>query len=96
MANKKLTPVQQTVMNRFANGEKLVILETNRMSGAVYFWCKKDINTGRWVAKEKALYPQLRRLFWDHMITEEMFVVANMIDKEYNRYKLHREGAIGF
>lgn len=92
----KLTPVQKQVMNRFENGEKLVQLETNRMSGAVLFWCSYDEESGLWYATEKALYPQLRRLFWNHMITDEHFINHEQLDKEYNFSELHRSGAIGF
>lgn len=95
MATKKLTPVQKQVMARFANGEKLVCLETNRMSGAVYFWCR-EYEDGIWAAEEKALYPQLRQLFWNHIITEEHFISVDQLDKEYNAGELHRCGAIGF
>ena len=93
---KKLTPVQQEVMKRFENGQKLVILETNRMSGVARFWCEKDEESGLWIAVERALYPQLRRLLWDKMITEDMYVDASQIDKEWNQYELHASGAIGF
>ena len=93
---KKFTPIQQKVMKRFENGQKLVILPTNRLSGDAMFWCEKDEESGLWRAKEKALYPQLRRLFWDKMITEDMYVDASQIDKEYNQYELHVSGAIGF
>ena len=93
---KKLTPVQQKVMKRFEDGEKLVILKTNRKSGDAIFWCEKDEKSGLWLATEKALYPQLRRLFWDKLITDDMFVDASQIDKEYNQDELHAEGAIGF
>lgn len=92
----KLTPVQKQVMVRFDRGEKLVCLETNRMSGAVLFWCSEDKESGLWYAKEKALYPQLRRLFWNHVITDEHFIKPEQLDKEYNCDELHRSGAIGF
>ena len=92
----KLTPVQKQVMKRFENGEKLVQLETNRMSGDVFFWCSFDKESGLWYAKEKALYPQLRRLFWNHVITDEHFIKPEQLDKEYNCDELHRSGAIGF
>jgi len=95
MNTKKLTPVQEKVMNRFSKGEKLVKFETNRMSGDVYFWCRKDENTGLWEAYEKALYPQLRKLLYN-MITKDMYVKSEDIDKEYNSYQLHFVGAIGF
>lgn len=91
----KLTPVQKKVMARFERGEKLVCLETNRMSGDVYFWCKEYEN-GVWAAVEKALYPQLRQLFWSHTITDEHFIKAEQLDRDYNAYELHRCGAIGF
>lgn len=55
MATTKLTPVQKQVMKRFENGEKLVQLETNRMSGDVLFWCSFDEESGLWCATEKAL-----------------------------------------
>ena len=90
----KLTPVQNQVMARFEEGEKLVRLETNRMSGDVYFWCKKEC--GVWVAFEKALYPQLRRLFWSNTITDEHFISVDQLDREYNADELHRCGVIGF
>ena len=96
MATMKLTPVQKQVMKRFENGEKLVQLETNRMSGDVLFWCSFDEESGLWCATEKALYPQLRRLFWNHMITDENFIKPEQLDKEYNFSELHRSGAIGF
>ena len=95
-ASNKLTAVQQQVMDRFAAGQKLVVLETNRRSGDAMFWCEKDEKSGLWIAKEKALYPQLRRLFWDKKITKDMYVNASQIDKEYNQYELHASGAIGF
>lgn len=95
MAALKLTSVQKQVMSRLENGEKLICLETNRMSGDVYFWCRK-CEEGVYVAVEKALYPQLRQLFWKHIITNEHFITAEQLDKEYNAYELHRSGAIGF
>ena len=91
----KLTPVQKQVMARFEKGQKLVCLETNRMSGDVYFWCE-EYKDGIWVAKEKALYPQLRQLFWSYTITDEHFIKAEQLDRDYNAYELHRCGAIGF
>lgn len=60
------------------------------------FGVQKNEKSGLWQAEETALYPQLRRLFWNHMITEDMIVDASQIDKEYNRYELHASGAIGF
>ena len=41
METKKLTPVQQKVMKRFEDGQKLAILPTNRKSGDAMFWCTK-------------------------------------------------------
>ena len=93
MKTKKLTPVQQKVMNRFSNGEKLVCLPTRRLSGEEYFWCRLAPN-GLYAITEKALYPQLRQLFWDKKITEEMFADANLIDREYNESMLHYYGVI--
>ena len=53
-SSNKLTPVQQEVMKRFENGQKLVVLETNRRSGDEMFWCKKDEKSGLWRAEEKS------------------------------------------
>lgn len=83
-------------MNRFEKGQKLAVLETNRMSGDAMFWCRLDESTGLWVAFEKALYPQLRKLFGTGLITEDMYVDISNIDKECNRRELHAAGAIGF
>ena len=95
-SSNKLTAVQQQVMDRFAAGQKLVVLETNRRSGDITFWCEKDEKSGLYRAIEIALYPQLRKLIWDKKITKDMYVNASQIDKEYNQYELHASGAIGF
>lgn len=94
-ASNKLTAVQQQVMDRFANGEKLVVLQTNRKTGDITFWCEKG-KRGLYQATEKALYPQIRRLIWSGLITKDMYVNASQIDKEYNQYELHASGVIGF
>lgn len=75
----KLTKVQKEVVNRFKEGYKLAILSTNRMSGDAYFWVKLN-SKGYHEVKEKALYPQLRKLLWAHAIEDSDIVT----DKDFS------------
>lgn len=94
----KLTRVQKEVLMRFENGEKLLSMPTDRMSGNALFWVRQYDKDGKWYIKEKALYPQLRRLFLAHMITEENFIEPENLDFESgsNEEYLRREGALQY
>ena len=54
MKIKKLTKVQKEVLARFENGEKLLSMPTDRMSGDALFWVKKYIvgTEEKWEIKE--------------------------------------------
>lgn len=96
---KKLTKVQQWVMSRFDRGERLVFMPTNRMSGDAMFWVRVDEEEGIARVIEKALYPQLRRLFWDKVVTEENGLILDRATLKFDESDysiLHREGCIGF
>ena len=94
--NKPLTKVQQAVMARFENGQRLAIFETRRMSGDAIFWVIEEKDG--WRIVEKALHPQLRRLFWDGKIDDSKVMRGEGLP--LSRYTctddLHREGVIGF
>ena len=100
MKIKKLTKVQKEVLARFENGEKLLSMPTDRMSGDALFWVKKYMmgNEEKWEIKEKALYPQLRYLFWANLITKENYIKPEELDFENgsNIEYLRREGALQF
>ena len=59
---RPLTKVQKEVMARFERGYRLITLPTRGANGWATFWVK-EYNEG-WCVEEKALYPQLRRLYW--------------------------------
>lgn len=92
---RKLTKVQKQVMARFESGDRLLTVETRRASGAVMFWVARR-NDGQWYIQEKALYPQLRRLFWYGLITSEHFIQVGDLDLEHdgNMNWLTSEGCI--
>jgi hypothetical protein len=99
MKTQKFTKVQAQVMARFDRGERLVIMPTNRMSGDAIFWVMIDEEDGVTRVIEKALYPQLRRLFWGGYISRENGMILNheeLTFEECDHYTLHREGCIGF
>ena len=101
MESKKLTNVQKSVMERFSCGQRLVFLETNRRSGDAIFWVR-ETNSGYHTIVEKALYPQLRRLLWDELISmnnhdqvlnpEELRIESD----SWEWIELHRAGCIGY
>ena len=96
MKTQKLTKVQEQIMARFERGQKLVFMPTNRMSGDAIFWVYVDNGDARVI--EKALYPQLRRLLWMHMIEDGEHIVdpAMLTFDECDFGELHRAGCIGF
>lgn len=75
----KLTKVQKEVVRRFEEGYKLAILSTNRMTGDAYFWVSVN-NEGYHEVKEKALYPQLRKLLSAHVIEDSDIIT----DKDFS------------
>lgn len=83
MKTQKLTKVQQAVMDKIKAGYKLCSFHTNRMSGNVLFWVHVT-EEGEIIADDKALYPQLRQLFWKNLITEKDFVDPRNFDYEEN------------
>lgn len=78
-------------MARFDNGDRLIILPTRRASGDAIFWARKY--TEGWCIVEKALYPQLRLLFWYGEIGD-----AQMLPSDTpivgGKWYLEREGVI--
>ena len=71
---KPMTKVQKAVMARFDNGERLVFKGDN------IYWVKQ-YREG-WCVSQKALYPQLRRLFWYGEIREsnpEQVIPAELV-----------------
>ena len=100
MKIKKLTKVQKEVLARFENGEKIIRMTTDIMTGDALFRQKKYMegNAEKWEIKEKALYPQLRRLFWANLITKENYIKPEELDFESisNIEYLRREGALQF
>ena len=99
MKQTRLTKTQQEVMNRFDEGQRIAIFQTRRQSGEALFWVRET--SEGWIIVEKALYPQLRRLFWDGKIsTQNTDQVVRGEGLNLNRYAntddLHREGVIGY
>lgn len=95
---QKFTKVQQQVLKRFEDGQRLVFMPTNRASGDAIFWVRTS-QDGIARVIEKALYPQLRKLIWGGYISRRNGMILNSEDlvfEDADFYTLHAEGCIGF
>lgn len=95
---QKFTKVQQQVLKRFEDGERLVFMPTNRASGDAIFGVRTS-QDGIARVIEKALYPQLRKLIWGGYISRRNGMILNSEDlvfEDADFYTLHAEGCIGF
>jgi hypothetical protein len=88
-----MTKVQKEVMARFDKGERLIILPTRRASGDAIFWVRQY--TEGWCIVEKALYPQLRLLFWYGEIGDAQMLPSDTPIVGGTWY-LEREGVVGY
>ena len=88
-----LTKVQKQVLARIERGERLIFLPTNRASGDAIFWVVLT-NEG-WQIKEKALYPQLRKLFWYGEIGDDK-ILPKDTPITGSAWELHYAGVIGY